>query len=137
MIARPTGSVGIIAVRDVVKVSKLMTKLFDWKSVHGGKEFDILMNQDSIPTLLLHEFEAHDHNRFKGIKRKTIGAGQSIYVFVDDLKKTYQMVKRRKLEIVEPLFFNQNSQASEFTFKLDEGYQFSVCDTDNWLYFSV
>ena len=134
---RHTGAVGIIAVRDVIKTSKLLTKLFNWKSLHGGEEFDILMNQDNIPTLLLHDFDAHEHKRFKGINRKSIGTGHSLYVFVDDLTKTYQAVKRRKLEIVEPLFLNENSRAREFTFKLQEGYQFSVCETDLWMYYGV
>ena len=135
MTERYTGSVGIIAVRDVIKTSKILTKLLDWKSVHGGSEFDILINKQNIPALMLHDFDAHEHERFKGIKRKSKGIGQSFYVFVEDIKKAYQMAKRRKLDIVEALFLNQNSGVREFTFCLEEGYQFSVCESDEWLYY--
>jgi len=87
------GSVGILAVRDVVRTSKLLTKLFGWKSVPGAKKFDILINEDGIPSLMLHDFDAHEHDRFKGINRRSIGTRQALYVFVKDIKKGDQMAK--------------------------------------------
>ena len=131
------GAVGIIAVRDVIKTSKLLTKLFSWKSVHGGAAFDILMTENNVPTLMLHDFDADEHPRFKGVNRKSLGVGQSLYVFVDGVKSCHQKVKRRKLPIVEPLFENPNSGAWEFTFQIDDGHQFSVCETDAWLYMTL
>ena len=38
---------------------------------------------------MLHEFSAHEHKKFRGIKRKTKGVEHSLYVFVDDLEKVY------------------------------------------------
>ena len=131
-----TGPVNIIAVRSVVKTSKLLSQLFNWKSSHGGDEFDILLSDQNIPSLLLHDFNAHEHERFKGLNRK-LGVGQSIYVFVDDIKTVYAKVKIKKLEVVEVLFLNENSGANEFTFKLNEGYQFSVCDKNEWLFYNL
>lgn len=129
--------VAIIAVQDVRKTSKLLTAIFGWKSGHGGSEFDVLMGGDNKPTLMLHEFHAHEHNRFRGIHKKSRGVGQALYVFDKNIEKIYKSVRRRKLKIVEPLFFNENSEAREFTFQIAEGYQFSVCKTDEWLYYWV
>ena len=129
-----TGSVGMIAVQNVVRTSKLLVSLFGWKSVHGGSEFDILMSEKNVPTLLLHDFNEHEHDRFKDVKRKSKGVGLSFYVFVRDLNEVYNKVNRLKLKIVEPMFLNENSKIREFTFQIEEGYQFSVCESDNWLY---
>jgi hypothetical protein len=60
--------VSIVAVEDVRKTSKMLIALFNWKSMHGGAEFDILMTKDNKPTLMLHKFAAHEHKRFKGIR---------------------------------------------------------------------
>ncbi len=125
--------VTIIAVRDVSKTSKLFSTLFNWKSTHGGNEFDILVDENNIPSLLIHDFNTDEHRRFKGLNRR-LGVGLSIYVFVDDIDSIYKKVKRKKLEIIEPLLLNDNSQAREFTFKISEGYQFSVCDSSHWLF---
>lgn len=130
------GSVGIIAVQNVVKTSKLLVSLFGWKSVHGGSEFDILMSEKNVPTLLLHKFNEHEHDRFKGVEKKSKGVGLSFYVFVRDLDEVYNKIKHLKLKIVEPIFLNENSRTREFTFQIEEGYQFSVCGSDKWLYFS-
>ncbi len=129
-----TGSVGMIAVQNVVRTSKLLVSLFGWKSVHGGSEFDILMSEKNVPTLLLHDFNEHEHDRFKDVKRKSKGVGLSFYVFVRDLNEVYNKVNRLKLKIVEPMFLNENSKVREFTFQIEEGYHFSVCESDNWLY---
>ena len=41
-------TVGIIAVKDVEKTSKLLSSLFDWKSAHGGSHFDIVAKETSF-----------------------------------------------------------------------------------------
>ena len=132
--ARNTGPIAIIAVRDVAGTSKLLVAVLGWKSVHGGDEFDILTDAAGTPTLMLHDFDSHEHARFAGIKRKSKGVGHSLYVFVPDLDGAYRKVKRRKLDVVEAVWRNPNTRAREFTFRLEEGYQFSVCETDGWLY---
>jgi hypothetical protein len=132
-----TAPVGIIAVKDVVKTSQLLVKLFGWKSMHGGYEFEILMDKKNVPMLMLHEFSAHEHQRFKGITNKTRGIGHSTYVFVKDFDEVYKKVCRRKMKIIEPLFTNENSEAREFTFQIEDGFQFTVCDLDKWLYYWV
>jgi hypothetical protein len=131
------GSVGIIAVRDVVKTAKSLASLFGWRSTHGGAHFDILVTSDNLPALLLHEFDAHDHKRFADVKRRTNGIGYSLYVFVADLDSVYQKVRRRKFKIVEKMWLNENTEMREFTFRLEEGYQFTVCEGDKWLYYNL
>ena len=103
--------------------------------MHGGREFDILMDQKNIPMLMLHELTTHEHKRFAVIKRKMRGVGQATYVFSKDFDRIYRKIRRRNLEIVEPVFLNENSGSREFTFKLKDGYQFTVCDKDGWLYY--
>lgn len=87
-----TAPVTILAVKNVVATSKLLCTLFDWKSMHGGVEFDILMTLENVPTLMLHEFKAHEHKCFQGIQRKSKGIGQSVYVFVKNLDTVYAKV---------------------------------------------
>ncbi|MEM7179553.1 MAG: hypothetical protein AAF518_01475 [Spirochaetota bacterium] len=133
-----TGAIAIMAVRNVEKTSQLLINLLNWKSMHGGSEFDILMDQNNVATLLLHAFESHDHKRFNGIHNHTIGIGISLYVFPEkDISEVYEKVKEQNLQIIEPLFENANSKAKEFTFKLSEGHQISVCDTGQWIYYGL
>ena len=132
-----TAPVGIVAVKDVVGTSKLLSALFGWKSMHGGREFEILMDAKNVPMLMLHEFSAHEHRRFAGIRKQARGVGQSTYVFSTAIALLYEKVRRRKLKVIEPLFRNENSEAREFTFQIPDGYQFTVCDADSWVYYWV
>ncbi len=129
-----TAPILMIAVKDVQSTSKLFSELFDWKSAHGGSEFDILIDEKNTPSLLLHERLAHDHHRFEGVLEKPLGVGQTLYVFLTSIDEVYGKVQSKNLKIIEPLFLNQNSGAREFTFKIDEGHQFSVCEGDCWVY---
>ena len=134
MSRRKTGSVSMVAVKDVEKTSKLLANLFDWQSTHGGPHVDILVTEKKAPALMLHEFNESDHKRFNGIKKKAKGIGQTVYMFVGDIDGVYRKVKRRKLKIVEPLWLNENNDMWEFTFQIAEGYQFTACEGDGWLY---
>jgi hypothetical protein len=87
-------SVPIICVQDVEKTSKLLQNLFNWKSNHGGPEFDDLADKKGRSVLWLHDFDSDHHPRFKGAGKKAMGIGVSIYVLVDDL------VEDRRFELL-------------------------------------
>ncbi len=137
MTRKISSPVNIIAVENVEATSELLSNIFGWKSVHGGAEFDILMSKDNIPAILLHDYDHHDHKRFRDVSHKQKGVGQSLYVFVDAIEVVYERIQKLKLAIVEPLFLNENSKAREFTFRISEGYQFSVCETNEWLFYAL
>ena len=127
-------SISLIVVKDVMHTSKLLCDLFHWKSTHGGNEFDILKDENNTPAILLHAFNSHDHARFNDIEEKALGVGSSLYIFVKGIDLTYEKVqKNENLIVIEELFLNKNSGAREFTFCLQEGHKFSVCESGTWL----
>ncbi len=128
-------TVSIIAVEDVEATSLVLQELFDWKSSHGGPEFDDLVDKNNRSVLWLHSFEADDHKRFRGAKNKERGVGSSLYVLVEDIEATYVKAqsKLESISIVEELFLNTNAQFQEFTFKLKDGYQFTACEKGPYL----
>lgn len=126
-------TVPIICVEDVEQTSNLLQKLFDWKSEHGGPEFDDLVDKNGRSVLWLHDFDSDHHPRFHGAESKEKGVGLSIYVLVDDIEKTYAKCQDADVEIVEALFFNENPQFREFTIKIKDGYQFTACEQGPYL----
>lgn len=52
----------IIAVNDVESSSKWYQSIFGCKSMHGGKDFDILVSQEGDILLCLHKWEEHGHS---------------------------------------------------------------------------
>jgi len=51
----------IIAVKDVEQSSKWYQILFDCKSIHGGKEFDVLVDEHDEVIICLHKWDEHEH----------------------------------------------------------------------------
>lgn len=125
-------TVPMICVKDVEKTSKLLQSLFSWKSSHGGKEFDDLVDDEDRSVLWLHHLSSHDHPRFKDVEQKSKGVGLAIYVVVPDIDKVYSSTKQRKLKVVEELATNQNAGFREFTLQITDGYMFSVCEKSQW-----
>ena len=126
-------TVPMICVDDVEATSKLLQKLFGWKSEHGGSEFDDLADKKGRSVLWLHDMDSNHHARFKDADKKTKGIGLSVYVLVDDIEKTYSRCQKADVEVVEELFRNENAQFREFTIKIKDGYQFTACEKGPWL----
>ena len=130
-------TVSMICVEDVEKTSELLQHLFNWTSVHGGKEFDDLVDKNNRSVLWLHDFDSDDHGRFRGAKNSERGVGSTIYVLVDDVEKTYSKcqvsTKTDAIEMVEELFLNTNAKFREFTIKIKDGYQFTACERGPYL----
>lgn len=110
-----------------------MQYIFDWKSAHGGNEFDDLIDKKGRSVLWLHDFDYEDHPRFRGADVKDKGVGLSIYALVENLDQVYKRCQEHELEIIEELHLNPNAKFREFTFKLKEGYQFSACEKGPYL----
>jgi hypothetical protein len=126
-------TVPIICVQDVEKTSKLLQNLFNWKSNHGGPEFDDLADKSGRSVLWLHDFDSDHHPRFKGAGKKPMGIGASIYVLVDDLDAAYKRCQKADVSIVEELAMNENAQFREFTLKIKDGHQFTACEQGPYL----
>ncbi|MCO4754486.1 MAG: hypothetical protein KC478_08380 [Bacteriovoracaceae bacterium] len=119
-------TIPIITVRDVEQTSTMLQQLFNWKSEHGGAEFDALIDSKGNSTLWLHHLDTQEHPRFKGSESSSKGLGWSLYVSVQDLDKVYKKAKKFNCEIIEEPFLNENAGFREFTLKIADGYQFSV-----------
>jgi hypothetical protein len=117
----------------VEQTSSVLQKLFDWKSEHDGNQFDDLVDGKGRSVLWLHDLYSDHHPRFAGAAQGPRGIGLSIYVLVKDIEETYARANELYLDVVEPLHFNENARFREFTFKIDDGYQFTACEKSEWL----
>ena len=51
----------IIAVKDIEISSKWYQSVFNCRSMHGGKEFDILVSENNEILICLHKWGEHEH----------------------------------------------------------------------------
>ena len=69
------GVVPIFCVKKVSETSRFLSKLFEWRSTHGGDEFDELISAEGERMLWLHDLDAHEHARFKENSKGNLGRG--------------------------------------------------------------
>ena len=81
----------IIAVKDVEASSKWYQTIFGCKSMHGGKEFDILVSENEEILICLHKWGEHDHPT---MTNPTANSGNGLILYfrtdnMDGIRKKY------------------------------------------------
>jgi hypothetical protein len=117
----------IIAVRDVEASSKWYQSVFGCKSMHGGKEFDILVSEDGEILLCLHKWGEHGHPTMTnaGI---TPGNGLILYFRTDNMDSIRQNVEKILAVVEEDIHLNPNSTKREFSLRDPDGYYLTVTE---------
>jgi hypothetical protein len=117
----------IIAVKDVEASSKWYQSLLGCRSMHDGKDFDILVSEDNEILLCLHKWGEHEHPTMQdpGI---TPGNGLILYFRTQDLKTIRGNVERMGRAVEEEVHVNPNSTKMEFSVRDPDGYYLTITE---------
>ncbi len=117
----------MLVVEDVPAVSAWLQRVFEWKSAHGGPEFEMLADATGTVLLWLHMREAdHEHAHTSGVDLASVGGGVTFYVLVDDIEAVRVRAGEGGAEIVEELHVNLLASHREFTVVGPQGYHFAA-----------
>jgi hypothetical protein len=117
----------IIAVKSVELSSKWYQIIFDVKSKHGGKEFDVLKYEDDSVMLCLHKWGEHEHPTMMNISDKP-GNGLILYFRTDKIDEIYSNAKRIGHPISSEMKTNPNSLHQEFSIVDLDGYYLTISE---------
>ncbi|MXY55249.1 MAG: VOC family protein [Gammaproteobacteria bacterium] len=110
--------------RDVVATSRWYQDFLGMQSGHGGSEFEMLMDGDTL-LLELHEIDA-DHNH--GVSTTTpLGHGVLVFVHVDDPRAALGRARELGIEVLSDLQYNEQANMTEFTVRDPNGYAICIC----------
>jgi hypothetical protein len=117
----------IIAVKDVEASSTWYQSVFDCNSMHGGKEFDILVSENGEILICLHKWGEHQHPTMTnpGI---TPGNGLILYMRTKNLTAIRHNVEDLGYPIEEDIHLNPNSTKMEFSLRDPDGYYLTVAE---------
>jgi hypothetical protein len=115
----------IIAVKDVEASSKWYQSLLNCKSMHGGKEFDILVSETNEVLLCLHKWGAHEHPTMQNPAINP-GNGLILYFRTDNMNVIRQNAENIGALIEEEIHLNPNSTKKEFSLRDPDGYYLTI-----------
>ena len=121
----------IIAVKDVEVSSKWYRSVFGCRSMHGGKEFDILVTEDDIVLICLHEWGEHGHPTMM-VPDSAPGNGLILYFRTENMKGIRQNVEKIGYSIEEDIHLNPNSRKTEFSLRDPDGYYWTITEFHNY-----
>ena len=117
----------IIAVKDVEASSKWYQSVFECRSMHGGKEFDILVSENDEILICLHKWGEHQHPTMinPGI---TPGNGLILYFRTENMNVIRQNAEKIGGFIVDDIHLNPNSRKMEFSLRDPDGYYLTITE---------
>ncbi|HYF68980.1 MAG TPA: VOC family protein [Ohtaekwangia sp.] len=117
----------IIAVRDVEASSTWYQSVFGCSSMHGGKEFDILVSETNEVLLCLHKWGEHGHPTMlnPGIAP---GNGLILYFRTENINTIRQNVEKIGGNVEEDIQLNPNSTKLEFSIRDPDGYYLTITE---------
>jgi predicted enzyme related to lactoylglutathione lyase len=117
----------IIAVKDVEASSKWYQSVFNWKSRHGGKRFDVLVSENDEIIICLHQWGEDDHPTMTN-PNITPGNGLILYFRTENMPVIRQNVEKMGWVIEEDIHLNPNSTKMEFSLRDPDGYYLTITD---------
>ncbi|TWI81044.1 VOC family protein [Chitinophaga japonensis] len=117
----------IIAVKDVEASSRWYQALLGCKSMHGGKEFDILVTENDEVLICLHKWGSHEHPTMMN-PEITPGNGLILYFRTEHLNSIRQNVEKTGGTVEEDIHLNPNSGKMEFSLRDPDGYYLTITE---------
>lgn len=117
----------IIAVKDVEASSKWYQSLLGCRSLHGGKNFDILVSEKGSILLCLHPWGQHVHPTMAN-PSITPGNGLILYFRTDKIDMIRQNAEKMGWPIEEDIRLNPNSTKKEFSLRDPDGYYLTITE---------
>jgi hypothetical protein len=116
----------IIAVKNVEISSEWYQSVFNCSSMHGGNDFDILVDENRQVLICLHKWGEHGHPMTDpGI---TPGNGLILYFRTDRMMDIRQNADKLGCIIEEDIHVNPNSTKREFSLRDPDGYYLTVTE---------
>lgn len=117
----------IIAVKDVEASSKWYQSVFNCKSKHGGKLFDILVTEKDEVLICLHKWGEHEHPTMQ--KPAIIpGNGLILYFRTENMNAIRKNVEKLDYSIKQEIHLNTNSLRKEFSLRDPDGYYLTITE---------
>jgi hypothetical protein len=117
----------IIAVNNVETSSKWYQSVFGCRSMHGGKEFDILVSEDEEILSCLHKWGEHQHPTMINPEIAP-GNGLILYFRTDMMLVIRQNVDNIGGYVEEDIHLNPNSRKREFSLRDPDGYYLTITE---------
>lgn len=117
----------IIAVKDVEVSSKWYQTVFNCRSMHGGKEFDILVGENDEVLICLHKWGEHEHPTMAN-PDITPGNGLILYFRTENMNRIWQNANKIGGFIAEDIHLNPNSTKLEFSLRDPDGYYLTITE---------
>lgn len=117
----------IVAVRDVERSSEWYQSVFGCSSMHGGKEFDILVSETGEVLMCLHKWGAHEHPTMTNPDISP-GNGLILYFRTDKMTLIRQNVEEMGYPLEEDIHVNPNSTKKEFSLRDPDGYYITITE---------
>ncbi len=117
----------IIAVEDVEASSKWYQSVFDCRSMHGGKEFDILVSENDEILICLHKWGEYQHPTMAN-QSITPGNGLILYFRTENMNVIRENVEKMGGFIAEDTHLNPNSGKMEFSLRDPDGYYLTISE---------
>jgi len=115
----------IIAVKDIEASSAWYRSVLNCRSLHGGKDFDILVAENDEVLLCLHQWEEDDHPTMMN-PAITPGNGLILYFRTENMDAIRQNVERLGYAVEEDVHLNPNSTKKEFSLRDPDGYFLTI-----------
>lgn len=117
----------IIAVKNVVSSSEWYQQLLGCRSMHGGSEFDILVDENENVLLCLHQWGTHEHPTMQD-PAVTPGNGLILYFRTDNMTTIRANAEQLSATIEEDIHVNENSTKKEFSLRDPDGYYLTITE---------
>jgi hypothetical protein len=117
----------IIAVKDVEASSKWYQSVFDCRSMHGGKRFDILVSENDEILICLHQWGKDEHPTMTN-PNVTPGNGLILYMRTENMNMIRQNAEKIGCSIEEDIHLNPNSRKKEFSIRDPDGYYLTITE---------
>lgn len=117
----------IIAVTNVAASSLWYQSVFGCTSMHGGKDFDILVAEDKEVLICLHKWGAHEHPTMTN-PAITPGNGVILYFRTDRMNVIRRNVEEHGYPVEQDVHLNPNSLRNEFSLRDPDGYYLTITD---------
>jgi len=117
----------IIAVKEVAASSMWYQQLFNFRSIHGGNEFAVLVSENDEIVLCLHKWGEHHHPTMTdpGISS---GNGLILYFRTNNMETIRAMVEKTGGVVEEDIHLNPNSLRKEFSLRDPDGYYLIITE---------
>jgi catechol 2,3-dioxygenase-like lactoylglutathione lyase family enzyme len=117
----------MLFVDDVEATSRWFQALLGLKSAHGGREYEMLMDDAGQLALQLHHADAEEHGGERLPAGSARGAGVLLYFRTADVRAVHAKAKAMNAAVESDPVFIKLAGHTEFVVRTPDGYAIAVC----------